>query len=309
MQGTRIHRWIYLHGLLILALLCCVSAPLAADDDTILIVKSSDNTFFNQTIEALINAAGGSRNFIISSVDEWQQNPQTESVAMIISLGEKAARELVQKNPPVAVIHSYLTEYQYHQLMPPESHVTLLLDQPFQRYLQFINAILEVRQVGLVRTESNRIDADLLRSMAESSQLDVEQQLYSADEKPVNVVRNLLRDNDTLLSLPEPQVYNRQTLKGILLASYRQGKPVISYSPSHVRSGALAAIYTSPKDIGEQISGLLRSLQTDNQFSPKPVYFADHFEISVNQKVARSLGIQLPDEAEIKQRMQRVAEQ
>ena len=107
-----------------------------------------------------------------------------------------------------------------------------------------------------------------------------------------------------LLALPTPEVYNRKTLKGILLTSYRQQKPVVSYSPAHVKSGALAAIYASPKNIGEQLVSLIEQVLDNENARRKPFYYASKFDIEVNEQVAKSLNLDLPSREILLQKMQ-----
>ena len=113
-------------------------------------------------------------------------------------------------------------------------------------------------------------------------------------------MRNLLRYNDALLMLPNRQVFNRESLKGVLLTGYRNRKPVISYSPAHVKSGALASIYSSPDDIGKHLALLVeRKLRQPQQVLPAYEY-ARFYSINSNHRVARALSIDLPDEQQIR---------
>ena len=103
--------------------------------------------------------------------------------------------------------------------------------------------------------------------------------------------------------LPRQSVYNRETLKGVLLSCYRQRRPVVSYSPAHVKSGALASIYSSPEDIGRHLS-ILVERRLEHQKSGKDNYqYARFYSIAVNRQVARSLGMELPDHDELRKRI------
>ena len=92
------------------------------------------------------------------------------------------------------------------------------------------------------------------------------------DNKLLPVLRRLLQQNDALLMLPQSELYNRDTLKGVLLTSYRYRKPAISYSPGHVKAGALASIYSSPSDIGRHLAQAInRRLQQPRAPAPASV--------------------------------------
>ena len=103
--------------------------------------------------------------------------------------------------------------------------------------------------------------------------------------------------------LPRQSIYNRDSLKGVLLTSYRNRKPVISYSPAHVKSGALASIYSSPSDIGKHLALLVKQRLADPQ-KPLPNYeYARFYSIASNRRVARALNIELPDTEQIRARL------
>lgn len=282
--------------LLLLCVLVLLSPNAVADITSIVIIKSSDNCFFNTTIEQLIKHTRKPVKFTITTTEALQQNKKTLGQSrLIITLGYKAAEGFRQLNLDTPAIHSYMTEFQYRKHKPKQNHYTLLLDQPLERYLHFIESLLSVKKVGIIKMKQNLIEAEQISLLQEQLDIKINQHLFEPGDNPVNTVRNLLNKNTVLLSLPEPDVYNRQSLKGILLTSYRQHKPVISYSPAHVKSGALAALYSSPADIGNQIAQLLNQILEDEDFKPESYYYASDFNILINQQVAKSLGLDLPE--------------
>ena len=101
--------------------------------------------------------------------------------------------------------------------------------------------------------------------------------------------------------LPDQSIYNRDTLKGILLTTYRSRIPVISYSPGHVKSGALAAIYSSPGDIGRHLANLINQRHEGRLNTNNKMVYAEYYSIATNQRVARSLGLKLPSEEKLRQ--------
>lgn len=298
MKGKLFHRWIDESPRFLLIWVLLLLTPRAlADFNSISIIKSSENSFFNTTIEQLIKMTPKQLKFIFTTAEDLQQNIKLHQPQLFITLGHKAAESIRQLDLDTPVIHSYLTEFQYrkHKLEPKPNHYTLLLDQPLQRYLQFIDSLLSVKKVGIIKMKNNLIAVEKINQIQEKLNIKIDQHLFKPGDNPVNAVRNLLHRNTVLLSLPEPEVYNRQSLKGILLTSYHQNKPVISYSPAHVKSGALAALYSSPADIGNQLAQLLNKMLDDEDFKPENYYYASDFNILINQQVAKSLGLELPE--------------
>jgi ABC-type uncharacterized transport system substrate-binding protein len=82
----------------------------------------------------------------------------------------------------------------------------------------------------------------------------------------------------------------------VLLASYYHNTPIVAYSSSFVRAGALAGIYSTPQDIARQAQEIISSntkLTAGTMINPK------YFTIEINTSVAQSLGITIPDQKTI----------
>ena len=124
------------------------------------------------------------------------------------------------------------------------------------RYLAFCKLLLGVDSIGVINDRAVELKPRAAITLNEFS-LTLNQYQLDADNKLLPVLRDLLQQNDSLLMLPRQSIYNRDTIKGVLLASYRNRKPVVSYSPAHVRSGAVASIYSSPVDIGRHLALLI----------------------------------------------------
>ena len=108
----------------------------------------------------------------------------------------------------------------------------------------------------------------------------------------------LLDDVDALLALPDPTVYNRETLYGVLLTTYRKGVPVFGYARSLAQAGAVAAVYSSPQNVGQQLMDMsIEYIRSGRKFHPPATL--DHFEIKLNKRVLRSLGLPTPSEAKV----------
>lgn len=269
----------------------------------VLIVSSSDNPFFRRSIqrieERLQPRSGGIIRLLSKDLDE--QREQLTQAALIITLGARAMRRVSRLNAGPPLLHAYLTRYQYHADPPLKGSHSLLLDQPLQRYLRFDRLLTGAGRVGLLTQPDSAFDPQQLEALARREGIEVQQTILQANHgNPVAAVRQILQKNDNLLALPSPDIYNRRTLKGILLAAYRLRKPVISYSQAHVRAGALGALYATPEQIGEQIAELAGAW-LDGKAPEQDFTLARYFTIDINQRVASALDIQLPNKDELHQ--------
>lgn len=300
------------------SIVCCIAIQVLLGSGTvapadsrkpIVVVKSYDNKYFSQTIQALINRHGHSP--IIEVINPGSSRSNINSIMqsdLVITLGKEATEYVSRQFPNKPIISAYLTLQQWQDLeLPDQHHIAVLLDQPLERYLLFSHYLLQPRSIGIVNFVPLEITTRQSRIL---SKLQLRLSQYQLDKVDTLLakIRQLVQNDDALLMLPNQVIYSHHRLKGILLTSYRKNTPVISYSPAHVKSGALASIYSSPDDIGKHLGDLLdRHLNQDLRFEDSP-QFAHYYSIITNSRVADSLGLKLPDVSELRQKMSETIE-
>lgn len=304
MQGTKQIVWNAIRWVIALPLLLSCNIALAESGVHIAIVKSSNNSYFNQTIQTLINKADKAAHFRVLELEASSGNPALlQDSDLIIAVGASATQAIISEYPEKSLISAYLTQQQYNDLkLQNKYHRPILLDQPLERYLAFSQLVLNAKSIGIV--DQTQITLTRKQHLL-LKQLEVNLRQYQPEEyeQPLTRIRQLIGQNDTLLMLPNQKIYNRDTLKGILLTTYRSRTPVISYSPAHVKSGALASIYSSPTDIGQQLGEMLNQFLVHKKIHNKSPQFARYYSILFNQRVAHALGIILPDDETLRLRL------
>ena len=293
MPGISRHSWLAM-------LLLAICNPLWAQGalDSVVIVKSSDNAYYDQTIETLTRHADPEVDFetVLVGVEPAMKNPE-----LYIALGQSAVDSVADNAGKIPVINAYLTLEQFRQL-PQNSHLTVLLDQPLDRYLAFSKLTLQIDSIGVMtenQIQLNPREQELLGGI----ELALNQYQLTPEKKLLPTLRHLLETSDALLMLPRQSIYNRDSLKGVLLTSYRGSKPVISYSPAHVKSGALASIYSSPVDIGRHVSILVNDLAQERKFGKPGFRYARFYSIAYNSSVAQALDLKLPSKSELRKQL------
>jgi ABC-type uncharacterized transport system substrate-binding protein len=159
----------------------------------------------------------------------------------------------------------------------------------------------ERRRIGLLHSPDTLIDvSDLSMQIAKRGGSLVAQQVPSA-EKLFPSLESVFESSDLLLAVPDAAIYNSNSIRNILLASYRKGIPLVGLSQSYVNAGALCAIFSATDQTADQAADAVMSF-VRNRRLPEPQYPAE-FTIAVNQQVARSMGIELPAQETILDRM------
>jgi ABC-type uncharacterized transport system substrate-binding protein len=180
----------------------------------------------------------------------------------------------------------------------------IYLDQPFERQAQLIRlAFPEVRRVGVLLSAEQSGLGDELDDALRAQHLTLVHGTLTADERLITPLENVLSESELLLAIPDPLVFNRNTAQSLFLTSYRYRDPVLGYSRSLTRAGALLSLHASPAQIGRQAAEWVsNAMQGATVRLPAAAYPA-YFSISINEQVARSLGFTLPPEAELEKRL------
>jgi hypothetical protein len=191
-----------------------------------------------------------------------------------------------------------------HPALDSRTFSALYLDQPAARRMALIRHALPGRKrVGVLIGPESSDALRALQAAARDQGLSLETERVAGAEELLPALKRVLAESDTLLVLPDAQIVNKNTAQSILLTSYRAQDPVVAYSKSFVSAGALAAVYSTPAQIGQQAAELLVRMVQAKTLALPPAQYPKYFSVSVNYQVARSLGLAIEDEAALLQRI------
>lgn len=231
-----------------------------------------------------------------------------ENSELVIALGVKALEEASKLKYSTPVLGVFTPMPAFNALLGKSrrelgNFSAIVLDQPYWRQISLIKTILpDSKKLGVLLGRTSAQYLEYLTEEAEEAgfSLDVENVDSASDIIPKLI--KTLDTNDAILAIPDPLIYNRETAEPILLTTYRHQKPVFGYSQSYVRAGALAAVYSSNKQLAKQTAEIALAAQQAPSLLPPP-QAPKYFSILVNRQVARSLNITLIDEEMIYNKM------
>ncbi len=176
----------------------------------------------------------------------------------------------------------------------------VFIDQPPGRSLSLIERVLpKARQVGVIHSTQGLANIGPLSQEAARRRMSLRLAEIAPSGEVAAGLRQVLPESDVLLLLPDALVLNANNVQHVLLTTYRYRVPVIGFSQGLVKAGAVAAVYSTPAQIGAQGGQIARHWSVGEGDLPPPRY-CDEYAVSFNQHVARSLGIKLPDESVIR---------
>jgi putative ABC transport system substrate-binding protein len=301
--------------LLILAIAWLLPTCAAANDFSIWIAVSELGGPYLEAANALRSGVAQPAPYRIETrLDSWQDLLATpgKSPQLIVTVGAAAYRGVIDEaqhggvlaNVPVLAI--LIPRMSYESVAPKARAPTsaIFLDQPLGRYLDLLRlAMPDRKRVGvLLGPESSSLAAPLAKAAAARG-LQLVTARVSGDEDLYAGLRSVLADAEVLLALPDARVFNAGSLQNILIATYRQRVPLVAFAPGYVKAGATLALYSSPTQAADQAVALVRAV-AGGRALPAPQAASD-FSIGVNERVARSLGLNFGEAADLGARLRR----
>lgn len=310
----RTQRWLAATAVLPLVLLCSA----AGWANPVVVLVSGQSAAYSEMLDSLngelrrapaVRSATG-----VWGTSGWDGVLATVSPAstqIVVAVGASATRAALDavdpRIPILAVLLPRSTYETVNQSIRPAGSrrlSALYLDQPLARQFNLVvQALPQAARVGVVLGPESGREAERLESLAEGRNLAIAVERIARDSALYPALQKALGTSDVFLALPDPYVVNAETAQNLLLTSFRQRVPVIGFSAAYVRAGALAAVYSTPAQVGTEAGEMVRQFQR-TQALPPPRY-PRLFSVMVNRQVASSLSIAVPDEAVLLERLQR----
>jgi putative tryptophan/tyrosine transport system substrate-binding protein len=302
----------------ITTLLFMYSDLVAATDTSILIIKSGNDSVYNQVANtavrrmeqlcakrthtclspsAAVKAVGQDVNNSVINSGRWD---------LIVTIGTKAANLVSRSGTRIPTLYSLIPSSSFNNIRKTShsSHISaIFIDQPITRELALVKAVMpERKNVGVILGRYSTISKSSLSRRMHSMHLNPNIS-YATPDNLNRIVEGKLQKIEVLLALPDPSIYNKQSVLAILLSSYRHRVPIIGYSAAFVKSGAIAAVYSTPGDIGRQIGDEIVKFASPTGGNLSSPSHPRYFSININQSVASSLNILIPSISTIRSRI------
>ena len=230
-----------------------------------------------------------------------------DSVRVVVTLGTPALRAALAQPGRTPVIAILLPKVGYERTLEDSGKragsqtTAIYLDQPLGRQLDLLRlALPEARRLCAVLGPESASQEAAMRVAAQARDFELVSGLVKPAAALGPVLRSVLTDADALILVPDTQVFNSNTVSNVLITSYRARVPVIAFSPSYVRAGALLSVHSTPVQVGVQAAAAVQTLLQTRVLPP--IQYPQDFEVTVNDLVARSLGLLL-NPSELKERL------
>ncbi len=274
----------------------------------VFIIYSPDSSLQSDISQKLTDNLESKRpNLIVSKVKQGGKitgiNNDTD---IIIGIGSEGMQSANQDYPETTKLF-ISTDPEIFRLdrSKNKNDAILYMTQSYCRQMQFIKLINDDwKVISLFNSQTKPVNTKDIKQCAKKYGLKIYSVNTSAEDNMTTKVKTALNNSDALLALPDRSVYNSNTVKNILLTSYRYRKPVIAFSRNFVNAGALASIHSSVEQVALSASLLIeRYYELDRRFE-KTINHPQLFDISINKQVFRALDLSPPDIDQLKQKLE-----
>lgn len=211
-----------------------------------------------------------------------------EKTDILIVMSNDMVKSLPANHPPTLFV---LAQPSTIEMQKQDS--ALYWSPSLSAQLALIRAVLPAtNRVGML--VSNGEDASWLRVFKQyAAEQSIEVRFQTIDKTRIaRQVSELAASTDVLLAQPDTDIYNRETIRFILLAAYRQNKVLIGPSPAFVNAGALATLYAPSHVVAEEVAQKIQHFIKNNKLPPASR--VKNLSVSLNAQVAKSLGLAVP---------------
>ncbi len=301
----------HLIHLLLACLVWLVALPALGESGVHLILSEAGGAY-QEAADAFRSGIGMRRSvrvWNLADMSAAQVQTLTRGSDLLVPVGVKAARYVAEqhggKAPVLALMlpRAAAERIRWPAALGRGKTTSVFIDQPASRTLGLVEeAFPGARRVGVVISEENQGTVKFLAQEAAKRRLELKQETVAAAEDVAPALRRLLPDSDVLLLVPDTLAINSANAQNVLLTTYRYRVPVVGFSQGLAKAGAVAAVYSSPAQIGRQGAQIATRWFVDEGELPPPQP-ASEFSVAFNSRVARSLGLSMADEGEIRRRL------
>ena len=219
------------------------------------------------------------------------------------TIGPKALNSAltIQKKTPILALLITQNEFQAATEKRAVSPISAIFrEQPLQRLITLTKiATPSIHHLGLLTTQPHTLPSI-------SSPIVIQQpapQLRQA-------LNTLLPKVDALLTHHDPKLFNPDSIRNILLSSYRQQKPLICHTQALVTAGCIMGVHSSATELIKESLDWIQYYQNHGENHPlQPPRHSRHFSVSINNRVAQSLGFRLTHPSKLTQQLQELEDE
>ncbi len=281
--------------LIILLLLFCLAVRSEAGE--IVAIKSAEIKPYNDALEGFKTSCDHDvRELVMSEADSSDilRRVRDSGTLAILAIGMDALN-LARSVKDVPVIYAMVPHVpSLNSETRPLSGVSMYI--PPDRYIGAMIDVFNARRIGVIYDPKNS-EAYMKDSLQYAQGRGVELVVRKA-ARPADIpsIVDSLKDKiDVFWMLPDTTVVGPETVKYLLLFSFKNKVPIFTFSKKYVEMGSTAGLYTAPFDMGVQAGEIARRLVSEKNAKTIKTD-ARRTVLAVNGKITRKFGIKVRED-------------
>lgn len=275
-------------------LLCCLPAP-AAIAGQYAVIMPGTSPLTQQFMASLATALPGDQITALTINDAIP-----DGTDLVITMGRHGLEARLQQNDGLPTLATYVTGESLLSVPATNNPLHTLLANPKPARQVALAKLLVpgIQRLGILLTEKTQAHLPEWRQAAAQNNTDLVSITVNPQQNLTRRLVDIITDSDILLGTDDSLIYNADNLKTILLTSYSRSKVLIGPSAPFIDAGSLTTTYSTPQDMARSTAWLIKQGAPASGSS-----YPRYFSVLSNAQVARSLGIPLPDDATLAQRL------
>ncbi|WOD09622.1 hypothetical protein RPW65_11095 [Pseudomonas sp. NyZ704] len=285
-QGT----WA-MNRLRLLLIGCCMLACAVARADTLLVVIPEPSSLTEEFVERLREQ----RRYDDVLVHSLASSSSAPDASRVITMGSRSLQWRLDQKHDTPTIATYISRSTLTDLgiSPLAKSVQILLANPApSRQLRLAQLLIpRIENIGALFSQQHQAQLAEWEQSATTLGLNLVSMPLNKQAQLGRQMIDLLDRSDVLVALDDPNIYNADNLKTILLSSYTRNKVLIGPSAPFINAGSLSTTYSTPEQMAQSVDDLL-----DAPWHGGVISYPRYFSVLSNAQVARSLGFPPPDD-------------
>ncbi len=161
---------------------------------------------------------------------------------------------------------------------------------------RFRELVPSTKKLGIFYSDRTKYIIEQARDLALDRSVQIIGYEISSQKDVPRGIDSLTRSCDGILAIPDELIYTPQSTRFILLESFRSKVPVMGFSPSFVKSGALFALIVDHKFVGVQAGLLVVKVLKGIPAGLLAVTTPEAPYLYINRNTAEKMRLDIPSE-------------
>ena len=293
-----------------IALLCSLlslsSVSYSAGQPVVALIKSKNIAPYNMAEDAFKDRMKGKADIIEYVLDDFHdkkllcQKVRASNPDLIFIVGTSALKVFLPEFNETPILFSVVLNPVKLKLIDSWTETGrnlsgAALNIPYEIQFDWIRKVLpDAKQVGIIyKMDCLNQCLEKAAKAARQSGLKLEIRKIDKIKDLLPTLKDLCEHSDILLGIPDLGVYNRKTLKQILLFTLRNRMPFIGISEQYVKAGAFFCLTVDYREQGEAAAEMAEKVLEGFEPAAMPVKRPENIKLSINRNTAERLGIKI----------------